>query len=181
VRRRDATVVATVFLAVLGGCGEPMREQPRLETHEAAERQGWQQTMRPPIEATREWRPADEQGQGSVGSIPITIDLLRRGRERYEIHCTPCHGVAGRGDGAVVRRGFPEPPSFHTARLRSVPASFYYTVMTQGVGNMASYAARVSSDDRWAIAAYIQALQLSQNAPAELLPERLRDSGEAEP
>ena len=168
-------------LALLGGCGEPMSEQPRLEPHEAAEHYGWQQTSRPPVEGTRQWVPPQERADGQARSVPVTLDLLRRGRERYDIYCAPCHGWTGEGNGTVVRRGYPSPPSFHTPRLRRVPASFYYTVITQGVGNMASYAGRVPPSDRWAIAAYIQALQLSQNAPAELLPDRLRDGSEEEP
>ena len=101
----------------------------------------------------------------------VTPTLLRRGQERYEIFCTPCHGLAGRGDGMIVARGFPAPPSYHTARLRAAPARHFFDVITNGYGVMYSYAARVPPEDRWAIVAYIRALQLSQGAKVASVPE----------
>jgi mono/diheme cytochrome c family protein len=100
---------------------------------------------------------------------PITMQLLRRGRERFDIYCAPCHSPVGDGDGMVARRGFPHPPSYHIERLRRAPDRHYYDVMTQGYGIMHSYADRVSPEDRWAIVAYIRALQLSQYARVEEL------------
>ncbi|QBQ54839.1 c-type cytochrome [Nitrosococcus wardiae] len=100
--------------------------------------------------------------QGDI-PFPLTLQILRRGQERYNIYCTPCHGMAGYGNGKVVRRGFPPPPSYHSARLRSIPDSYFYNVITQGFGHMFSHANRVEPRDRWAIVAYIRALQLSQN------------------
>lgn len=96
--------------------------------------------------------------------LPITAQTLTRGRERFDIYCSPCHSVVGDGDGMIVRRGFPSPPSYHTDRLRNAPDAHFYGVITNGYGMMYSYADRVAPDDRWAIVAYIRALQLSQNA-----------------
>jgi mono/diheme cytochrome c family protein len=96
--------------------------------------------------------------------LPISRELLAHGRERFEIYCAPCHGETGEGNGIVVQRGFPAPPSYHLDRLREAPVGHFFDVMTRGYGAMFSYASRVSPDDRWAIAAYIRALQLSQHA-----------------
>ena len=98
--------------------------------------------------------------------LPLTRELLARGRERFDIFCAPCHSRLGDGDGPIVRRGFPAPPSFHTERLRGAPDSHFYAVITHGYGLMYPYADRVAANDRWAITAYIRALQLSQHAPA---------------
>ena len=98
---------------------------------------------------------------------PVTMALLRRGQERFNIYCAPCHSPVGDGDGMVARRGFPHPPSYHIDRLRQAPDRYFYDVMTQGHGIMRPYADRVSPEERWAIVAYIRALQLSQYARAE--------------
>jgi hypothetical protein len=102
--------------------------------------------------------------------MPLTRGLLTRGQLQYNIHCAVCHGYTGYGDGMIVQRGFTPPPSFHIDRLRSAPPSHYVDVIRNGYGAMYSYAERVAPDDRWAITAYIKALQLSQHAPAEMLP-----------
>ena len=98
---------------------------------------------------------------------PVTMAMLGRGRERFDIYCAPCHSPVGDGDGMVVRRGFPAPPSYHIERLRHAPDRHFYDVMTDGYGIMRPYSDRVPPEDRWAIVAYIRALQLSQYAPAE--------------
>lgn len=98
--------------------------------------------------------------------------LLLRGQERYAIHCSPCHGLVGNGEGMVVRRGFPKPPSYHIERLRTAPIGHFFDVPTNGFGRMSSYASQVPTEDRWAIAAYIRALQLSQAVPFAELPEK---------
>lgn len=123
--------------------------------------------------------PLDGQGrdlaQGDVGQsayanpLPLTLALLRRGQQRFDIDCAPCHGRSGDGGGMIVRRGFPAPPSYHSARLRRAPDSHFYQVITHGYGVMYPYADRVAPRDRWAIVAYIRALQLSQHAPADRL------------
>ena len=96
--------------------------------------------------------------------VELTPALLQRGRERFEAMCAECHDRSGTGNGMVVQRGFPQPPSFHVDRLRNAPVGHLYDVITNGYGVMYSYAARVATEDRWAIAAYIRALQLSHNA-----------------
>lgn len=123
--------------------------------------------------------PLDAQGrslaQGEVGErryanpLPVTMALLERGRERFDIYCAPCHGRSGDGDGMIARRGFPAPPSYHTDRLRQAPDSHFYQVISDGYGVMYPYADRVDPHDRWAIVAYIRALQLSQHAPRDRL------------
>ncbi len=111
-----------------------------------------------------------------AASAPAHVDLalLQRGRQRFEIDCAPCHGVLGDGNGLVARRGFPHPPTYHQARLRDAPDRHLFDVITQGYGVMPSYADRVTPQDRWAIVAYIRALQLSQSASAKVLPPALR-------
>jgi len=106
--------------------------------------------------------------------FPVTRSLLERGQERFDIYCAVCHGRTGEGNGIVVQRGFPAPPSYHIDRLRAAPVGHFYDVMTRGYGVMYSYAARVEPSDRWAIAAYIRALQLSRHASVEQVSPDLR-------
>jgi mono/diheme cytochrome c family protein len=131
--------------------------------------------------------PVDDRGQvradlsrggtaplAVVNPLPITTATLRRGRERFDIYCSPCHSQAGDGDGMVVRRGFPAPPSYHTDRLRRAPDAHFFSVITEGYGAMYSYADRIAPEDRWAIVAYIRALQLSQHARIDDVPAERR-------
>jgi len=112
----------------------------------------------------------------ATNPFPITMQTLARGRERYDIYCSPCHSIAGDGDGMVARRGFPHPPSYHSDKLRNAPDVHFYNVITNGYGIMYSYADRVELKDRWAIIAYIRALQLSQNARIDdVSPEQRAD------
>ncbi len=101
---------------------------------------------------------------------PVTLALLVRGQERYRIYCTPCHSELGDGQGMIVKRGFPAPPSYHIERLREASPQYFYNVITEGHGVMYSFAERVQPPDRWAIAAYIRALQRSQNASLNDVP-----------
>jgi mono/diheme cytochrome c family protein len=100
----------------------------------------------------------------------LSLALIERGRERFDINCAPCHGRSGDGRGMIVERGFPAPPSYHIDRLRNAPSQHFYDVITHGYGAMYSYAARVPEADRWAIVAYIRALQQSQNAALADVP-----------
>lgn len=105
----------------------------------------------------------------------LTLGDLQRGRQRYTIYCSVCHGLTGDGDGMIVQRGFPNPPSYHTLRLRTAPLQHFYDVITHGYGAMYSYQDRIAPDDRWRIAAYVRVLQFSQYADAPLLsPEELQ-------
>ena len=104
--------------------------------------------------------------------MPLTDAVVARGRERFNIYCSPCHGVAGDGDGMIVKRGYKQPTSYHDPRLRNERAGYFFDVMTRGFGQMPDYAAQVSPKDRWAIVAYIRALQLSQHAAVgDLTPD----------
>lgn len=116
--------------------------------------------------------------------FPITQDVLERGRERYQIFCSMCHGATGAGNGMVVRRGYRQPPSYHTDQLREAPVGHFFDVITNGWGSMPNYAAQIPARDRWAIVAYIRALQLSEQGnisevpPAEL--EKLKNKSTTE-
>jgi mono/diheme cytochrome c family protein len=124
------------------------------------------------------------EGTNLVTQLPVapTMDALLRGQERYNIYCSVCHGLDGEGDGEIVRRGFPKPPSFHSERLRRTPVGHFFRVMTQGYGVMYSYANRVAAEDRWYIAAYIRALQLSRIGSADQrLTNRVEQAKERQP
>ncbi|MBI5504391.1 MAG: cytochrome c [Deltaproteobacteria bacterium] len=103
----------------------------------------------------------------SIFPFPITADLVARGRERFNIYCSPCHGRTGEGRGMVVQRGYKQPPSFHDARLRDLGPGYFFNVITNGFGVMPGYAVQVPATDRWAITSYIRALQLSRNASVD--------------
>jgi mono/diheme cytochrome c family protein len=102
--------------------------------------------------------------------FPLTDELLKRGRERFSIYCSECHGQTGDGNGIVVQRGFSKPPSYFEERLRQEPLGHFYDVMTNGFGAMASYAVQVEPRDRWAIAAYIRTLQMSRQVSINDIP-----------
>jgi len=108
--------------------------------------------------------------------MPVTREVLLRGQGRFNIYCTPCHDWAGTGHGMIVRRGFKQPPSYHIDRLREAPPGYFFDVITNGFSTMSGYAAQVTPEDRWAIVAYIRALQLSQNTKLADLPaeDRMR-------
>jgi hypothetical protein len=112
--------------------------------------------------------------EADVFPFPITRKVLERGRDRFNIYCTPCHDYTGSGNGMVVQRGFPAPPSYHMDRLMRAPVGHFFAVMTNGQGTMYSYSSRVSPEDRWAIAAYIRVLQFSQHASLDNVPESER-------
>jgi mono/diheme cytochrome c family protein len=167
-----AQLLTLVFAGLLlSGCGDhSMTQQKRYGTFTSAAlfQNG---TEAQPL-------PKGVVAQGDLdraqqASTPPSADpqLLSRGRERYEIYCSPCHGLAGNGDGMIVQRGFPAPPSYHTARLRAAPAQHIFDVISNGYGVMYSYGSRVEPRDRWAIVAYVRALQQSQSAKVAALPE----------
>lgn len=106
--------------------------------------------------------------------FPVTRQVLERGKERFNIYCTPCHGRLGNGLGMIVRRGFKRPPSYHTDRLRQKPIGYFYDIITNGFGAMQDYSAQVAPRDRWAIAAYIRVLQYSQLASINDVPPDVR-------
>ena len=162
-----------LFSALLLGCRQDMHVQPKYVPGDPSSFFPDGRSERPPVAGTvaRGQLRTDEllyagRTNGAVADIfpfPITSADLSRGRERYNIYCSPCHDYTGSGNGMIVQRGFPSPPSFHIERLRQAPAGHFFEVITNGLGLMYSYASRVSPDDRWRIAAYIRALQLSQH------------------
>lgn len=166
-------------LLPLSACDD-MSHQPRYDSYERSGLFADGKALQAPPDGTIA-RDDPEQEAALAQRPPMTAGLLRRGQERFGIYCVPCHDAGGYGEGTVPARGFPHPPSFHIARLREAPSRYFVDVITKGHGAMYPYADRVSPADRWAIAAYIRALQLSQNAPvADLSPEdraRLREAG----
>jgi mono/diheme cytochrome c family protein len=118
-----------------------------------------------------------KNGAVEIDALPfaLTAEVLDRGEQRFNIYCSPCHGLSGNGDGMIVRRGYRQPPSYHLDRLRTAPLGHFYDVMTNGFGAMPDYRAQIAPRDRWAIAAYVRALQLGQHAPAAEFPQEERD------
>ena len=174
-------LAALVFFGC-AACRQDMHDQPKYSAYEGSTFFADQRSARPSIEGTIAQGHLNEDELLYTGRVdgqpatmfPFAIDeaLMRRGRERYDIFCTPCHGLTGDGDGMVVQRGYRRPPSFHIDRLREAPPGHIYDVITNGFGAMPDYAAQVPVRDRWAIAAYMRALQLSQNATAaDLSPD----------
>jgi hypothetical protein len=173
-------VVVVVIAFVTSGCRRDMHDQPKYIPLRASSFYPDDRSARPLVEGTvaRGHLHADTLLEtGKVGDedatvFPFAVDLrvLERGRERYDIYCAPCHGRTGAGDGMIVRRGFRRPPSYHDDRLRNAPVGHFVDVMTNGFGAMADYRQLVEPRDRWAIAAYIRALQLSEHATIADVP-----------
>ncbi len=159
-------------------CRQDMHNQPRYKPLAATTFFGDGRSARPSIEDTvargqlrvDQARYTGKENGKDVTAIPIQITRadVARGRERFEIYCSPCHGRLGDGHGMIVSRGLRQPPSYHDPRLVNAPIGHFFDVMTNGYGAMYPYASRVPVDDRWRIASYIRALQLSQNAPADV-------------
>lgn len=172
-------------LLLAAGCDRDMMDQPRYEAEEPSAFFADGRSARPLVPGTvpRGWLNEDERvHQGRAEGrpvaevpVPVTAATLRRGRERFDIYCAVCHDRTGYGDGVPIRRGFPRPPSLHQERLRKAPAGHFFDVVTRGFGAMYPYADRVPVADRWAIVAYVRALQRSQNATlADAEPEARR-------
>lgn len=172
-----SAVFAVGLLIVLAGCERnDMHNQPREEAYEASDFFADGKSARPIIQGTvavgtlRDQRLEEAAtDDNDIFPFEITMAHMKRGQERFNIYCTPCHGFLGEGDGMIVRRGFTRPPSFHEQRLRDANAGHFVSVMTNGYGAMYSYADRISAEDRWKIAAYIRALQLSQDADQSMV------------
>jgi mono/diheme cytochrome c family protein len=176
------TLAAVCLLVAAAGCrqdmhntpvGQPLRESMFFKNGS---------TARPLVEDTvaRGTLQDDaafftgKNGVADANALPFTLtaDVLDRGEQRFNIYCSPCHGLTGAGDGMIVRRGYRQPPSYHTDRLQQMALGHFYDVITNGFGAMPDYKAQISPRDRWAIAAYVRVLQLSQHTnAAELTPE----------
>ena len=196
---RGRIVVSTVRRAwrlllfpLLIGCTQDMYDQPRYEPLEASKffRDG--KSARHPVEGTiargQLWHTqayfTGRRGGKFVSGFPddprpgrdfsLDLQLLQRGRERYNIFCSACHGRTGHGDGMVVQRGFPRPPRLHDDEIRNKPNGHYFEVISQGLREMPAYASSIPADDRWAIVAYVRALQTSQHLPLSEAPQDIR-------
>jgi mono/diheme cytochrome c family protein len=183
---RNELAAIAIAAALAAACGRGMEHQPKVRTLDRSAFFADGRAARPRVPGTvaRGFLGDDELLEtGRSGGrdadlfpFPIGAKELARGRERFDIYCADCHGRDGEGEGMVVRRGFPRPPSFEEARLRSAPAGHFVAVMSEGFGKMYPFADRVAARDRWMIAAYIRALQLSRAAPLADAPpaERAR-------
>ena len=194
VLRFRACLAAAALL--LAGCDMlDMYDQPKYRTFEACDFFADGSSARPMVPGTiaRGQLREDEayftgrrDGQ-FIDELPADHDLelsealLQRGHQRFDIFCSNCHGQAGYGDGMIVQRGFRRPPSFHIERLRNMPLGYFFDVMTNGFGAMPTYNLQADPHDRWAIAAYVRALQLSQNARFEDVPADKRNLLEGQP
>ncbi len=178
--------IAALALGGLTACRQDMFNQPKSKPLGSSDffQDGAASRPLPPHTVARGHLDADRAfftglvGTNLVETLPwpVTRELLERGQDRFNIYCAVCHGRTGEGNGAIVQRGFPVPPSYHIERLRTAPIGHFYDVMTRGYGVMFSYASRVEPADRWAIAAYIRALQLSRNGRLEDVPAAERAS-----
>jgi hypothetical protein len=182
---RRWVAVFGVLMGVTGCFRLHMYDQPRYEPLEASRSFENGQSARPHVDGTvargtlredRQYYTGIEGDSVFTENFPfeVTMEVLERGRERFNIYCTPCHDRVGTGRGMVVRRGFKQPPSYHEDRLRRQPAGYFFDVITNGFAKMPSYAHQIPVQDRWAIVAYIRALQLSQYARVSDLPADMR-------
>ena len=179
-RRPLLAVVVLALALTLSACGRNMVDTPRAEALEGSRffADGAASRPLPENSLSRErgavdpvfFTGQDENGLATELPVELTAELVLRGQERYNIFCTACHGYDGRGNGIVVQKGFVQPTSFHAQRLLDQPVGYYVNAITNGFGRMYSYASRVPPEDRWAIASYIKALQLSQNAAVDDVP-----------
>lgn len=176
--------IAGLSALLTAGCRLDMHVQPKYKPDRPTAFFGDGRSERPAVPGTvahGQLRTDELMYEGTIDGapanlfpFPITAGDLARGQQRYNIYCSPCHGYDGRGRGMVVLRGFQQPPSYHIDRLRKAPVGHFYDVITNGFGNMYSYASRISPADRWRIVAYIRALQLSQHATLADVPAAQR-------
>lgn len=160
--------VLLVFAMLLSGCDQSMTEQHKYDalTPSTVWSDG---TSARPLPAHTVALTDLTRDKESAAPPPISAKVMQRGRARFDIYCAPCHGLGGRGDGMIVQRGFPPPPDYASPKLRGASAQHIFDVITNGYGVMYSYAARVEPADRWAIVAYVRALQVSAGMPADAI------------
>jgi mono/diheme cytochrome c family protein len=190
--RVHSWIILFVFAAAMVGCRRSdMSVQPKYKAYQPAAFFDDGSSARPLVAGTIPWHEArtDEllyQGtvNGKIADLfpfPITQADLKRGQVEFNIYCSVCHGQTGEGNGMIAQRGLTPPPSYHIDRLRTAPVGHFFYVITNGFGAMYSYAERVKPEDRWRIAAYIRALQLSQNVdPSKLSPQNKLDADKNE-
>jgi mono/diheme cytochrome c family protein len=158
---RSAILLAAAL--TLAGCDLSMNRQPRAAPERSASLWSSGPAVRPPPAGAVAFGQTAQAGDQTP---PMSLALLERGRERFNIYCVACHGLRGHGDGAVVQRGFPKPPDFDDPRLLAAPVSHFYDVASNGFGIMYGYGDRVPASDRWAIAAYVRVLQVADRGDA---------------
>jgi mono/diheme cytochrome c family protein len=173
-------LTAVLALLVLPGCRQDMHDQPKYQPFEESAffKDGRASRPRVPGTVARGRRDDDVllmtgKSEGKLSEVfpaPVTRAMLERGQQRFDVYCSPCHDRVGSGRGMIVQRGYKQPTSYHEDRLRGMPPGYFFDVMTNGFGVMPSYATQVPVVDRWAIAAYIRALQLSQHATLAEVP-----------
>jgi mono/diheme cytochrome c family protein len=191
---RNLKLIACLAVFAAAGCRQDMHDAPRYEPLEASTFFADGRSARLPVANTVARGQLHEDTllyEGKINGqlanefpMPVTAEVMARGQERFDVFCSPCHGRTGQGNGMAVQRGFRAPPSYHEERLRNAPVGYFFDVMTHGFGAMQDYAASVPVADRWAIAAYIRALQFSQNAtvsdvPVERQPDLARETAAA--
>ncbi|MEO7795255.1 MAG: cytochrome c [Thermoanaerobaculia bacterium] len=187
-------VATLAAIAAIGaaGCRQDMHDQPKLKPYRSSAFFANGSGMRPlPAHTVARGSLQEDthlytgrMADGSMATefpMPVTRSVLKRGQDRFNIYCTPCHGQVGDGRGMVVRRGYKQPTSYHDERLRQVPVGYIFDVMTNGFGVMPSYAPQLPVEDRWAIAAYIRALQASQHVDVGSLTAAQRAALDAPP
>jgi mono/diheme cytochrome c family protein len=168
-------------MLLLAGCRQDMHDQPRFKPLAESDLYTDLRSARPPVEGAVARGQLHEDSYLYTGKIgdnpgdympfPVTEQLLARGQQRYNIYCAPCHSRVGDGNGVIPSRGFPrKPPSYHSDRLRKAPLGYLFDTITNGFGSMPDYSSQIPPQDRWAIVAYIRALQLSQDANAADVP-----------
>lgn len=193
-RRLASVAVALVVAASASACRQDMHDAAKVEPLEKSaffkDKRGSRQLVAGTIargklkEDTLLHTGKDGDALSETFPFPVTAGVVQRGRERFDIYCSPCHSRTGEGNGMIVQRGYKKPPSFHEDRLRAMAPGYFVSAITNGFGVMPSYALQVQAEDRWAIAAYIKALQLSRTASVSDLTadEKLRlEKGETEP
>jgi hypothetical protein len=178
---RLACVAATLFM--IAGCDhlhQDMGNQPKNKPLSPSDFFADGRSVRTPVENTVSRSSMDNDQliitkDSTMFPMSINDALLERGQERYRIFCSPCHGIQGDGNGMIVLRGMKRPPTYHQDRLRQAPNGYFYDVISNGFGQMYNYAAQIPPRDRWAIVAYVRALQLSRNARVADLPAEARE------
>lgn len=182
---QSKVLLALASAALLAGCRQDMHNQPKFIPLRESGFYADARSARPIVEGTVARGHLDDDDLLFTGKVngqdttefpfPVTAEVMARGHERFDIFCSPCHDRTGRGNGMVVRRGYRQPPSFHIDRLRQAPVGHFFDVMTNGFGAMPDYRSQVPVRDRWAIAAYIRALQASENATLDAVPPEERN------
>ena len=183
VSRLIGAVCAAACLVFASGCRylrQDMADQPKNRPLSPSELFEDGRSERPLVENTvARGSLADDElfvpKDSNNFPMPVNLELLQRGEERYKIFCSPCHGLQGDGNGMVAMRGMKHPPSYHQDRLRQAPNGYFFDNITNGFGAMYGYSAQIRPRDRWAIIAYVRALQLSRNAKVTDLPAELRE------